>query len=187
MSRHAPELNQPRHSSSSVEGLHDLLRRRDENLVRSASALADVLGNIDAGSEATPQVARSLQATENRWRRIEREFGMLDSGQVAEFLGASGTNRNLAHSLAKKGHILGVRRGRKSLFPGFQFDADSGEVRPVIAEVTAIGRKAEWEDRHLLQWLCAPNGYLDGARPVDHITDESTMLHAAKSDLAVRW
>jgi hypothetical protein len=179
MNRHAPELNHPRHSSSTAEHLHELLRRRDENL--------DVMGGIEPGVEATPQVARSLQATENRWRRIEREFGMLDSGQVAEFLGASGTNRNLAHSLAKKGQILGVKRGRKTLFPGFQFDADSGEVRPVIAQVASIGRQSGWEDRHLLQWLCTPNGYLDGARPVDHIADEVTLLQAAESDLAVRW
>lgn len=46
-------------------------------------------------------------------------FGRLDSN----------TNRNLAHSLAKTGRTLGVRRGRTVFHPGFQFDEDTGQVR----------------------------------------------------------
>lgn len=187
MNRQTSELNKHHGGRPSSPTVYELLRDRDENLVRSAAALADVMVHVEAGTEATPQVARSLQATENRWRGIEGEFGMLDSRQVAEFLGGSGTNRNLAHGLAKKGRILGVKRGRGILFPGFQFDSRTGEVRSVIERITQLGRAAGWEDRHLLQWLCTPNGYLDGDRPVDHITDETGLMQAARSDLAARW
>ncbi|MHA7172889.1 hypothetical protein [Arthrobacter monumenti] len=190
MIRHpVPLKTPPEHprQAKDITRVEELLRRRDENLVRSAAALSEVLAHVEVGMEATPAVARSLQATENRWRAMEREFGMLDSGGVAELLGSSPTNRNRAHALAKEGRILGVKRGRKVLFPGFQFNHEAGEVREVIAELAEIGRTAGWEERHLLQWMCTPNGYLDGDRPVDHIEDADRLISAARSDLAERW
>ncbi|MCO4255155.1 hypothetical protein [Pseudarthrobacter cellobiosi] len=130
-------------------------------------------------------MARSLQASENRWRAIAKEYGLFDSGSVAALLGGSGTNRNKAHQLAKEGKILGVKRGRGTLFPGFEFD--HGEVRPVIAEVAAIGRRNRWSDSHLLLWLASPNGYLEGRIPARMMDEPGKIIEAARQDLAERW
>ncbi len=118
---------------------------------------------------------------------MDEEFGLLDSGQVAELLGSKATNRNRAHALSKEGRILGIRRGRGILYPGFQFDKDARQVRTEITDVIAIGRDNGWQDTHLLQWFCSPNGYLDGARPVDELVDHGRLMTAARQDLAKRW
>lgn len=167
--------------------LLEAIRRRDEILVRSAAALTQVLTSISGDLEASPQITRSLQATENRWRRIEREFGMLDSGEVAELLGASPSNRNKAHQLAKDGQILGVKRGRGILYPGFQFDKELGVVRGIIKQVADIARRSGWEDTHVLLWFVSPNGFLGGTSPVHALTDGDQILEAARQDFGERW
>jgi hypothetical protein len=151
----------------------------------AAGRAAEVLERTGQGLEASPEVARSLQASENRWRAIEKEYRLLDSRSVAELLGGSGTNRNKAHQLAKQGTIIGVKRGRGTVYPGFEFDR--GEVSPVIAEVAAIGRRNGWTDSHLLLWLASPNGYLEGRVPAGMMDDPAKILEAARQDLAERW
>lgn len=168
-----------------VRAAEDRLREDEQQLRRTARALAEVLERTGQGLEATPEVARSVQASENRWRSIAREYGLLDSRAVDALLGGSGTNRNRAHQLAKEGKIIGVRRGRGTLYPGFEFD--HGEVRPVIAEVAAIGRRNHWTDPHLLLWLASPNGYLEGRVPAQMMDDPDRILEAARQDMAERW
>jgi hypothetical protein len=165
--------------------VEERLRNGEQQLRRTARALAEVLERTDQGLEASPEVARSLQASENRWRAIDKEYGLLDSRSVAELLGGSGTNRNRAHQLAKEGKIIGVKRGRGTLYPGFEFD--HGEVRPVIAEIAAIGRQNQWADSHLLQWLTSPNGYLEGRVPARMMDQPDKILEAALQDMAERW
>jgi hypothetical protein len=168
-----------------VRAAEDRLREDELQLRRTARALAEVLERTGQGLEASPGVARSVQASENRWRTIAREYGLLDSRAVAALLGGSATNRNRAHQLAKEGKIIGVKRGRGTLYPGFEFD--HGEVRPVIAEVAAIGRRNNWTDPHLLLWLASPNGYLEGRVPAQMMEDPGRILEAARQDMAERW
>ena len=162
------------------------LRHREAVLRRSVAALESALNRVPDEVETSPQVARSVQATENRWRRMSKEFGMLDSASVAELVGNSSRNRNKASQLAKQGKILGVQRGNRTLYPSFEFDIDAGKVRPVIAEVARIAGE-RWDSESLLQWFCAPNGFLDGRRPVDLITDEAALLDTARKSLAEEW
>jgi hypothetical protein len=168
-----------------VRAAEDRLREGEQQLRRTARALAEVLERTGQGLEASPEVARSVQASENRWRNIAGEYGLLDSRAVAALLGGSGTNRNRAHQLAKEGRIIGVKRGRGTLYPGFEFD--HGEVRPVIAEVAAIGRRNHWTDPHLLLWLASPNGYLEGRVPARMMDQPDKILEAARQDMAERW
>ncbi|MCU1518169.1 MAG: hypothetical protein JWQ75_2890 [Pseudarthrobacter sp.] len=163
------------------------LSRRDEQLRRSAAALASVLELTEPGFEASPQIARSAQATENRWRAIAEEYGLLDSSSVALLVGSSPSNRNKAHQLAKEGKILGVRRGRGVLYPGFQFDKNLGQVRPIVAQVAALGRDNDWQDEHMLQWFTSSNGYLNGRSPASMMDTPELVLEAARQDLAARW
>lgn len=135
--------------------------------------------------EAHAGVTRSLQASEDRWRAMAKEYGLLNSRAVAALLGDSGTDRNRAGRLAKEGKIIGVKRGRGTLYPGFMFD--HGEVRPVIAEIAAIGRRNHWTDPHLLLWLASPNGYLEGRVPAQTMDARDKILEAARQDMAERW
>ncbi|MBT8163803.1 MULTISPECIES: hypothetical protein [Arthrobacter] len=175
----------PQAKPENVRAAEDRLREDELRLRRTARALAEVLERTGQGLEASPGVARSVQASENRWRTIAEEYGLLDSGEVAALLGGSGKNRNRAHQLAKEGKIIGVKRGRGTLYPGFEFD--HGEVRPVIAEVAAIGRRNHWSDPHLLLWLASPNGYLEGGVPAQMMEDTGRILEAARQDMAERW
>ena len=117
---------------------------------------------------------------------MESEFGMLDSTAVARELGNSATNRNKASQLVKEGKLLGVKRGNKTFFPKFEFDLAAGKVRPVISDVVRIAGD-RWSGESLLQWFCAPNGFLDGRRPVDVIDDEAALLSTARKSLAEEW
>ncbi|MGN7149282.1 hypothetical protein ACTHQ6_09860 [Arthrobacter sp. SAFR-179] len=175
----------PQAKPKAVRAAEDRLREDQLQLRRTARALAEVLERTGQGLEATPEVARSVQASENRWRTLAREYGLLDSRAVATLLGGSGTNRNRAHQLAKEGKIIGVKRGRGTLYPGFEFD--HGEVRPVIAEVAAMGRRNHWTDPHLLLWLASPNGYLEGRVPAQMMDEPDKILEAARQDMAERW
>lgn len=184
-------LRRPRKGSAPVTvrvvevQLREKLREGDELLRNTARALAEVLQHTDPGLEASPEVARSVQASENRWRTIASEYKLLDSRAVDELLGGSGTNRNRAHQLAKEGKIIGVKRGRGTVYPGFEFE--HGAVRPVISELAAIGRRSSWSDAHLIMWMASPNGYLEGRVPARMLDQPDKVLEAARQDLAERW
>ena len=143
----------------------------------------------DAGGGSPPVtsagVAWSLRRAEDRWAAIAREYGLLDSRAAAALLGGSRTNRKRVHQLAKEGRLIGVKRGRGTLYPGFQFHG--GEVRPVIAEIAAIGRSNHWTDPHLLLWLASPNGYLEGRIPASMMQNPDKIMEAARQDMAERW
>ncbi len=181
MNRHAGA-----YAAARSRRVEDQVRHREEVLQKTIAALNDALSHIPGELEPSPAVSRSVQARLNRWHRMEQEFGMLDSSDVAELLGASRGNRNKAHELGKAGAIVGVRRGRNTLYPSFEFDLENGRVRPVIAEVAEIAG-SRWDGESLLQWFCAPNGFLDGLRPVDVIEDTPRLLNAARRSLAEEW
>ncbi|NJC21287.1 hypothetical protein BJ994_000363 [Arthrobacter pigmenti] len=129
--------------------------------------------------------SRSVRAACARWRAIELEFGLLSAAEVDLLLGPGWPP---AGCLAAERRILGVAtKAGRVLYPGFQFDREARTVRPVIAEVARISLSAGWKDRHILQWLCAPNGYLHGERPVDVLDDREHLLAAANADLEALW
>ncbi|GAA1128164.1 hypothetical protein [Arthrobacter flavus] len=136
------------------------------------------LGEIHTG-EMNRRVARG------RWASIAAEFGMLTGPEVDAKVGP---NSPPAGCLAAKRQILGVvTRAGRVLYPGFQFDPESGRARPMIAVIASIGLAGGWKDRHLLQWFCSPNGYLSGDRPVDVLDDPDRLIFAAHSDLDLVW
>lgn len=126
----------------------------------------------------SPATARSVQATQNRWHAVETEFGLLTSSQVAVREGFAAGNRQLAHDQRQAGRLLGVHRGARLLYPGFQFDAN-GSLRPIIKRIAEIGRQSDWADADILLWFTSPTTYLpDDARPVDLLDDAPE--HVAK-------
>lgn len=136
----------------------------------------------------SPQAAQSVQATENFWRRVAGEFGMLTAAEAGERLGAAGVRPgSLALQRISERRLIGVRRRghRGVLVPGFQFDG-SGRVFPVIADLLAVlpdDDAVDWAGA-LVMFLCDPNGWLpDGGRPVDLLaTDPDVVLDAARRE-----
>lgn len=138
------------------------------------------------GPFISPQLARSLRAEKNRWRQMEEEFGLLDSLQVSELL--TGTKiRSLTRHRAD-GKILGVKRGRSFLYPGFQLDAETGNVREVIPRLIRLARENSWSDQSLALWMCSGTGYLeDEDRPVDRLDEPDAVLDAAARTFGEEW
>jgi len=153
-----------------------------------ARLTADALGAAihAAHTHASPALAAATQARENLYDRIEAEFGMLTSAQAGEAMGSrSKATRNLALNAQRQGVLLGVRRGRYTLYPGFQFDAQG--VRKVIADLIAVGNRYGRTEAGLIQWLMSPTTYLGGKRPVDIIDEPDQLLAAAESSFGVEW
>lgn len=160
-----------------------LYRQWAQEAAAGLSSLAPAMASAPA--PVSPPMARAAQATENAWRRIDAEFGLLTSTEAAERMGY-GPNRSWASTRRREGRLLGVRRGGAYRYPGFQLDAD---VLPAVAEIISFARSVEWSDESVVLWLCAPSGWLpDDDRPVDHLhTDPELVIRAARAALAPQW
>jgi hypothetical protein len=157
-----------------------------DNLQRSIHALGTAMASNPA--PASPQLARSLQAAENAWRRIEVEFGMYSSLEVGGILGARKPNRNAASEKRSSGQLIGVLRGNSYRYPGFQFDRNRGGILPVVPKLIAAARENGRSDEDLVYWLISPSAYFPELdRPVDHIREEDRLLAAAKDQFEASW
>ncbi len=154
--------------------------RRSIQVLGAAAAALDV--------PVSPQMARGVQATENAWREMEREFGLLSGTHIAAELGSrakSGTGFATDRRHARQ--LLGIRRRNAYLYPGFQIDRTNGTVLPVIPLLLELINRLGKSDEGLAQWLCVPTGQLDGDRPVDHLRDRDVVLRAAERHFGVEW
>jgi hypothetical protein len=135
----------------------------------------------------SPELARSLQAEENWWRKIESEHEALSSLQVAERLGKS-SNRAYASHERQEGWMLGYKRGNSFRYPLFQFDLRARTVLPVIQDLLLISRGYDLPDEELVLWLCTPSAYFDEQdEPVNHLHDHDAMLAAAETSFGATW
>lgn len=138
-------------------------------------------------SPASPELARSLQAQENWWRKIEAEHPWFTSTQAAQQLGRS-ANRNYASQLRKDGRLLGYRRANSYRYPAFQFDPRTGGVRPVIEHLLRISHSYDVPDNDVMLWLCSRSAFFDEQdRPVDHLDDPQLLLAAARDEFGAIW
>lgn len=146
---------------------------------RSVGGVVSTLPPIPAG------FTRAIQATENAWRRIEREHGLLTSTEVASVVGSKSKHRGLASDMRRRGEILGVQRLHSYRYPGFQF-ADSGEVKPAIRNLIEAADEAGWSTSSLVLWLCNPSGAFSGDLPVNHLGDDD-MVDMARAVMLTDW
>ena len=157
-----------------------------ENVQRSIRALGPAMASNPA--PASPQLARSLQAAENVWRRIGAEFGLFSSVEVGAILGARKPNRNAASEKRSAGQLIGILRGNSYRYPGFQFDRERGEILPVISRLITLARENGRSDEDLVHWLISPSSYFQEAhRPVDFMREEDLLLAAAKDQFEASW
>ncbi|MFT4470523.1 hypothetical protein ACMX2H_11520 [Arthrobacter sulfonylureivorans] len=158
-----------------------------ESMYRMQASIAS-LGPAVAALEnpVMPSIAAAVQATENLWREISRDWGLFPGSDVAVLLGGSKSNRGLAASLRKGGKIIGVQRGQAFVYPGFQFDRTAGKVLPVIPELISAAAELGLDNEDLVYWLMAPSGYFEDDRPVDHLGDSDLVAKLRNSE-SVEW
>lgn len=138
-------------------------------------------------TEATPAQAYRAQATENAWRDIAREFGLLTATEVAERVGGTASaGRTYASDARRNGRLLGVRRLNHVLCPGFPFGPEG--PLPMIRDLRSAADELEIEEPTVLLWLTAPTTWWgDDARPVDHLDDSDGVLSAFRSHFGITW
>lgn len=134
----------------------------------------------------SPQAARRVQATENLWRSIELEFGLVSGREVSQREGSRSMGSSLARNRRSNGELLGVMRRNTVVFPGFQFDP-SGKVFPVVCDLITLAKALEVDDASLIFWLCSPSATLKGKRPVDDMTEEVRIKTAFGAAFGVQW
>lgn len=138
-----------------------------------------------------PSPAWVLQARRNAAARHELldEFGALASAEVADLVGSRAGNRRAAASrLQANGALFSVDHHGQTLFPGFQFDSDTGQPKPAVAAVLAALpeqlRTGGWQ---LALWWSTPTAWLDWARPVDVLDKDAEHVVAAARHEAEDW
>ncbi|MEH0109011.1 hypothetical protein V6N00_04670 [Tersicoccus sp. MR15.9] len=138
---------------------------------------------------ASPQLARSAQHTENRWRHLEDEFGLLTAAQAGRRMGSRNDRAARTRVSSARNSLLAVRRGRRNLFPGFQFD-DDGRPRSSVTRLLGRARSLDVTDETFALWLVAPAEALDAQRPVDLLADTDAVDRvgqALERRFGVRW
>lgn len=178
-------------SDASSEGMRARHAALLVEAIRSTEALGAAVKSL--GTQASPQSARSVQATENLVRSIAAEFGLLTGTEVDELRGSlSKTSpRNLASARHRAGELLAIRRDNRLKFPGFQFTA-AGTALPVIAVLRRLSERHGWSESDLFLWPASPSGRLNDVRPVDVLLSESASGHdeivrAADLEMASTW
>lgn len=153
------------------------------NARRSLAALAPAMARTELSLPSG--IARGLQATENAWRRIESEFGLLSSMEASARIGSRSPNRTLANEQRKANRLLAVKRLNSYRFPGFQFQPQGG-ICPAIEPLAAMANELHWPSDEVVLWLCSPSGYFDDERPVDHLED-ADFIDKARASASIAW
>ncbi|MBM6620475.1 hypothetical protein JTF08_02515 [Micrococcaceae bacterium RIT802] len=155
------------------------------NMERSVAALGPALAEVEV--ETSPQLARSMQATENAWRKMEAEFGLLTSLEVSRAVGSKSPNRSYASDQRGAGRLLAVKRPGGYKYPGFQIDRREQAIRPVMHDLIRLAADADRSESGLALWMISPTGYLDGSRPVDLLDEPDQVVAAARQSFNVQW
>jgi hypothetical protein len=113
---------------------------------------------------------------EERWRGVEREWGMLAADQVALLTGARAQSaRSHTANLRRRKGLAGVKRRGGLLYPGFQFVRVEDDLIAVASAWTTLRELLEpagWSDADVLAWASAPNAHLEGRSPAQEVHEQ---------------
>ncbi|MGG7466580.1 hypothetical protein [Plantibacter sp. YIM 135347] len=170
--------------SASANGILTGLRST-LSLRHAVDSLEGALATLD--TVVPPAVARAAQATENVWREISDEFGLLSSSEVATVLGAANSNRTYAASLRKRDLLMGVERKNAFVYPGFQLNRDAAKPRAWVARLLTLASQRDRSVSDVILWMVAPSTLFDGDRPVDHRDDDDRIVKVAAQAWDIQW
>lgn len=164
---------------------------RTAELTQAAlSALGQAAGALQLPVVVSPPLARAAHATSNALAEVGAEFGYLTSADISGRNASTGRNpRALASTWRARDRIVGIRAGRRLLFPAFQF-TEQAQPRPAVGAVVRVLRAAGWDDQDILLWWTAPTGWLGDRRPVDVLLEggqADLLLDAARNKASEDW
>lgn len=155
------------------------LRAMDE--VATIGLVEKVLA--DSSAHVGPGHLAQAALREERWRDVEREWGMLAADQVALLTGARPESaRSLTANLRRRKGLAGVKRRGGLLYPGFQFVRfadDLGAVASAWTTLRELLAPGGWSDADVLAWAAAPNAYLEGRSPAQEVHEHPEGLSDA--------
>lgn len=137
-------------------------------------ALVDVYLPSDPLARPSPEIERDNAEAQARFISTIECHSADDLAQLA---GHEASNRSATASRWKSQEaIFGVKRLGRDRYPAFQFQ--DGRPRKVIGKVLkALPRDmSPWQ---IAFWFSSPNGWLDGAKPMDCLVDEDAIIAAA--------
>lgn len=161
------------------------LVRQLHHQARTAAALRRSLSALTG--DLSPEQAYRAQTTENAWRAIEREFGLLTAAEVAQVVGSTAKSaKSYASDARRAGRLLAVKRMNKLLYPAFQL-TEAGPL-PVIRNLHQAAQGLEVGEESVLLWLSAPTTWWgDSSRPVDHLQDPEEVALAFEKHYGAEW
>lgn len=155
-----------------------------QRMVHSMRLLGEAVEALE--QPISPQMAAGIVATENAWRDMEAEFGLLDGRTVAQLSGSKQTTGGFANDRRKARKILGIARRNAYRYPGFQF-TESGEVYDSVLAVLHAAPELGVPDEDVAQWFLLESPSLDGKRPVDVIDNADEVLAVFRSRFGAQW
>lgn len=178
---HHADLEAQRHPLFNADGSMRI-PPEDPRTRRDHAALAAFLENLE--TPISPQAAQRFAWTEEAYRQMEEDFGLLTDYEVRDLLDAESVESVAA--MHQNGQLIGFTRRGQTVYPGYQFDGD--QVLPVIPKVIAVANKYNLTQSELAQWLCGPTTYFEGDhRPVDHLKDGDRVAEVAESHFGIEW
>ncbi len=171
------------HEHVEVQLVRGSVREQDRSAARTEGE--SLIQHMTAHT-AVPSETAARQAQRNAAARAEllEEFGALTGEEIGEQHSRASNRHALAARWRKERRALGVTHQGRTVYPGFQFDPTSGELRPTIRAVLAAlpaDRMSDWE---VALWWTASNGWLGGRRPVDLLAHDSDQIVVAAARLA---
>lgn len=155
-----------------------------QHLMTEQASLSRIRTFVSAQATAPgPGTMAQIALAEQKWRDIERRYGLLDSERVARLAGLQTASRSHVHNLRRRHGLLATRRGGRNVYPGFQLTPE-GRVQPWLQPVTAPLRAAGWSEDAILLWLAAPTGALSGEVPVEVVDGAPDRVVAAATAIA---
>lgn len=159
-----------------------------ERALQAVNAVARWRAAAESLPAVSPQVARSLVATERLWNAMDEEFGLLSAAELGRRLGSRAKDpSSMVAKRQQAGQLIGFKRQNRMQFPAFQLDPRTGDVFPVIPELVARAAKHGLSSRDVAQWLMSSRRSLGGGRPVDALADAEAVLRAAAQTWDIVW
>lgn len=165
--------------------------RRVVQLVNTQAATQEVdtlRRLVEAAPLDLPAHDRTALIEQARRNQVARQtflddFPVLTATEVHELVGSRARNPHAAaNRLRTDKRIFAIRIGDEYRYPAFQFDAE-GQPLPVFRDLLqAAEGLSGWG---LALWLAAPNGFLDGTRPLDALhTKPQQVIEAIRREVA---
>lgn len=105
----------------------------------------------EGGTGISLQLASALQTTENVWRSIEVEFGLLSGSEVSSAVDPAALGESFASDQRSAGNLLAVKRHGGDPYLGFQIDSGQQTIRPVMRDLLIAAKEAGRVNR---AWRC---------------------------------